>query len=63
MSDLPIISRDHIRTKARNAFERGECLTMCALPLQSCAYATFKEEYERLSTEAKWIRETDRETA
>jgi len=47
--DEPIISKDRIRMKARQAFERGESRDSCTMKDRAPARHTWLEEYDRLA--------------
>jgi len=49
----PIINHDMIRTKARNAFYRGDNRDACALPPSSAARQTWMLEFDRLQKESQ----------
>lgn len=47
--DAAIISKEHIRQLARNAFARGESRDSCAMKDRAPARHTWLEEYDRLA--------------
>jgi hypothetical protein len=58
--DEPILTNDHIRTKARRAFEAGESHKDCPYNWHSPAHKIWREEFHRLEVEAQLQRSAQR---